>query len=53
MLLHVSAAKCTHLQGATNVEDIYSMLHRLSNINGNIFIHIRGIHKCMEGPISP
>jgi hypothetical protein len=46
MLLHVSAVKCSHLLGATNVEDTYSMLHRLSNINGNMFIHIRGIHKC-------
>jgi hypothetical protein len=39
MLVHVSAANCSHPQGDTNA-DMYSMLYRLSNINGNIFIPI-------------
>jgi len=33
MLLYVSAANCSHPQGATGVE-MYSILYRLSNING-------------------
>jgi hypothetical protein len=44
--LHVSAANCSHLQGATNFEDMYSMLCRLSNINGKLFIHISVLRKC-------
>ena len=38
MLLHVSAANCSQLHGATVVEDAYSMPFRLLNINGKIFI---------------
>ena len=37
LLLHVSAANCSHLQEATNVEYMYSLLQRLSN---NIYIYI-------------
>jgi hypothetical protein len=32
MLLHVSVANCSHLQGAA-VEGVYSVLYRLSNVN--------------------
>jgi hypothetical protein len=41
MLLHVSAANCSHLQGATSVEDMYTVLYRLSNIDSkNIYTYI-------------
>jgi hypothetical protein len=40
MLLHVSAVNCSHLQGATSVEGMYSVLYRLSNTKGEIFLHI-------------
>jgi len=39
MLLHISAANCSHLQGAASVEDMYSTLYKLSNIKGNICIY--------------
>ena len=39
MLLHVSASKRSNVQWATDVKDMCSMLFRLSNINGKIFIH--------------
>jgi hypothetical protein len=31
--LHVLAENCGHPQGATNIEDMYSMLYRVSNTN--------------------
>jgi hypothetical protein len=42
MLVHtsISAVNCGHPQGATNVEDKYSLLCRLSNISGKILTHI-------------
>lgn len=40
MLLHDSVANCCHLQGATIVKDIHTMLYRMSNLNGEIFIRI-------------
>jgi hypothetical protein len=46
LLLHVSAANCSHLQGATNVEDMYNVLCWLSNINGRIFMHTDDVRKC-------
>jgi len=46
VLLHVSATTHSHLQGATNVEDMYSVLCSLSNIHGRIFIHTDDVHKC-------
>jgi len=39
MLQHVSAVNCSHPQGVTRVDDIYSVLYRLSIINGKIFTH--------------
>jgi hypothetical protein len=44
-LLHVSAENHSHLQGATNVEGMYSMLCRLSIRNGKMFVQISVIHK--------
>jgi hypothetical protein len=46
LLLHVLAATHSHLQGATNVEDMYCVLCSLSNIHGRIFIHADDVHKC-------
>jgi hypothetical protein len=40
MLLHVSVVNYSHTDGATSVQDMYSMLCRLSNINGETVIHI-------------
>ena len=40
LMLHVSTANRSHLQGAASVEYMHSVLHTLSNINGKIFIHI-------------
>jgi hypothetical protein len=42
MLLHVSAANCSNFHEATSVEDRYRVLHRLSDINGKIFLHTVG-----------
>jgi len=39
MLLYVLTAQCSALQWVTGVEDMCSMLYRVSNINGKIFIH--------------
>jgi len=44
MLLHVSAANCSHPQGATGVE-MYRMLYRLSNINGKYLYILVASHK--------
>jgi hypothetical protein len=38
--LHVSVANRSNIQGATSVEHMYSVLYRLTDINGKIFIHI-------------
>jgi hypothetical protein len=43
MLLHILAANCSHLEGATSVEDMYSMLCKLPNLIAKIFIHVRVI----------
>ena len=40
MFLHVSAANFSHPQRATSLEDMYCMLHTLSDTNGKTFIHI-------------
>jgi hypothetical protein len=40
MLLNVSAASYSHLQGSTSAGDMFSVLYRLLNVNGKIFIHI-------------
>jgi len=37
LLLHVSAANHSHLQGVTDVKYMYSVLHNLSNTNTSIF----------------
>lgn len=39
------SSKTQHLQGATDVQDMYSMLCRLSVTNGKIFLHISVIQK--------
>jgi hypothetical protein len=36
---YISAANYSHLRGATDVEYMYSLLQRLSNVSGKIFIH--------------
>jgi hypothetical protein len=40
ILLHVSAANRSHLQAATIVEDMYSVIYRLSNTNDKLFRNI-------------
>jgi len=42
MLLHVSAANRSNFQEATSVEDTLSVLHTLSDINGETFLHAVG-----------
>lgn len=37
---NVSAANHSHFQGATRGEDMYSMLYRLSSVNGKIYLTI-------------
>jgi hypothetical protein len=39
-LLHLSAAICSHLQGARTIHDTYSVLYTLSNIDGKIFKNV-------------
>ena len=47
MPLYVTAANCSHPQGATSA-DMYSVLYSLSNINGKIFIHISVIKNLLN-----
>ena len=55
MFLLVSAANCSHLQGAASVEDMYSTLYRLSNIKYiYIYIYIHSLvliklHRRLDG----
>jgi len=46
LLLQVSTVNHSHLQGVTDVEGMYSVLHRLFNINCKMFIHTGLFHKC-------
>jgi hypothetical protein len=45
LLPYISAQNHSHVRGAKNVEDVHSILSRLSNKNCRIFIHINFIHK--------
>jgi hypothetical protein len=40
MLLRVSAVNYSRPEGATCVEDMYSMLYNLSNVSCKIFMHL-------------
>jgi hypothetical protein len=37
MLLHVSGKNSSHLQGATVLEEIFSVLCKLSTVNGELY----------------
>jgi len=45
LLPHISTEKHSHLVEATNVKATYSVLHRLSITEGNMFVHIRFFHR--------
>jgi hypothetical protein len=44
MFLHASATNCSHLQGATVLEDTCSVLRNLSAVNGGIYTYVVSCH---------
>jgi hypothetical protein len=46
MLLYVLAVNCSHPQGATSVEDMYSVLYRLPNANVKYLYVLASFRKC-------